>query len=245
MVKFIDIREREEDILKLVIDSYIQESKPISSAYICEKYRPNCSSATIRNIMLSLENQGFLSHIYTSSGRVPTTKGFKHYVEQLSESLDSEPDVHFAIASLSGLTIEKAIDHSLDALAQLSGYTSLIAVSGQNDRLFFKGVRFMLEQPEFEDVERFKNILYALEVRVDELGNLLSRCVGNKIKILIGEDIGFDEISSCSLLISGLKEKQVSLALALLGPIRMNYAKAASSLRFIQNQLKEVVEAFI
>jgi len=246
MVKIVDIRVREEEILDLIAETYIQESKPISSAYLCQKCKLCYSSATVRNIMLSLEKQGLLCHLHTSSGRVPTQNGFKHYVRRLQErevveTVSSLLDFN----SLATAGIEEVISYSLDTLVKASGYTSMIAVSGQKEKVFFRGMRLILEQPEFEDIERLRHIFYTLEVKMDELQSVLFSCVDADIQILIGDDIGFDEISDCSLVASGLKEKEVMFALALLGPMRMDYAKALSCLQSMTRQLKTVLEDFM
>lgn len=246
MVRFVDFREREAEILGLIVDSYIKESKPISSAYLCQECHLSCSPATIRNVMVSLEKQGFLSHIYTSSGRVPTKKAFKRYVESFSlEDIIEDSAVELDFYSLPSKNIEGIINYTLDSLTKFSGYTSLIAVSGGSGGLFFKGMRCILNQPEFEDINRLKHIFYILEEKVDAMHNLLSDYLDENIKILIGDEIGLDEISDCSLVISGLKEEKINFALALLGPVRMNYMKAASCLHSVNRQLKEVVEELI
>ena len=246
MTRLVDIKDREREILGLIIDSYIEESRPISSAYICRKYHLSCSSATIRNIMVSLERQGFLSHIYTSSGRVPTQDGFRRYVENFDDQDNlQEHSVSLGLYAVPATSIEEVINHTLDALVQLSGYTSLMAVSGRDEKISFRGMRFMLEQPEFEDVSRLKDIFYALEMKMEALQNLLFSCIDDRIRILIGDDIGFEEISNCSLVVSGLREKNLSFAFALLGPMRMNYNRAASSLHSVKIQFKETVEGFI
>ncbi len=243
MVRFADAREREKEILGLIVESYIKESRPISSAYLCERCRLSCSSATVRNVMVSLERQGFLSHIYTSSGRVPTKKAFKRYVESFrEEDIAKEYVVELDFYSLPTLSIDGVINYTLDNLTQLSGYTSMIAVSGRDEKVFFKGMRCILDQPEFGDIRRLKDIFYTLEVKMSAIHDLLFDYIDEKLKILIGDDIGFEEISDCSLVISGLKEKKLNFALALLGPMRMNYVKAAACLHSVSRQLKEVVE---
>lgn len=246
MTRSSEIRERESEILGLIIDSYIEESKPISSAYLCRRHQLKCSAATIRNIMVSLEKQGVLSHIYTSSGRVPTQEGFRRYVERFDDNEGSEEySVSLGLYNISQPSIEEVVNHTLDTLVRISGYTSLMAVSGRDEKVSFRGMRFMLEQPEFEDVSRLKNIFYTLEVKIEALQELLFNCIDDRVKILIGDDIGFEEISNCSLIVSGLREKDLSFAFALLGPIRMDYTKATSCLRSVKNRFKETVEGFI
>ncbi len=230
----------------MVVDSYIKESRPISSGYLCNKYNLKYSSATIRNILFSLEQQGFLLHTHTSSGRVPTKDGFKYYVSNLKEE-DIIKDNPLGLDDYvsRSTTMTEVIDHTLDTLTRFSGYTSLVAVSGKDYGLFFKGMRFILEQPEFGDIECLRNIFHTLEVRMDELQDLLFKCIGEKIQILIGDDIGFNEISKCSLVVYGICEDNIQVAIALLGPMRMDYLRAASCLYSVRSQLGNFVEEFV
>jgi heat-inducible transcriptional repressor len=133
----------------------------------------------------------------------------------------------------------------------MSGYASLVAVSesldeaGGDEKVFFRGARFILEQPEFEDISRLKNLFYTLEVKMTKLQVLLFHCLDEKVKILIGDDIGFEEISDCSLVVSGSRERKISFALALLGPMRMDYIKASTCLYSIKNQLKKFIGSWL
>jgi transcriptional regulator of heat shock response len=246
MVKFIDTREREKEILDLVIKSYIKESRPISSGYLCDKYNLPYSSATVRNIMEVLEKRGFLSHIHTSSGRVPTKKGFKYYVARLKEEDFIKEEYTVTLQLSYAITdIEGVINRTLDTLAQVSGYTSLVAISGRDKKIMFKGTRFILEQPEFGDIERLKNLFYTLEVKIGQLQHLLFNYLDEKVQILIGEETGLQGISDCALLISGSKDKRLTFSLGLLGPVRMDYIKAASCLYSIKRQFKRLIKEFL
>lgn len=245
MDKCVKVREREEEILDLVIESYIKESKPIGSSHLCDNHHLPYSSATVRNIMEVLEKKGFLSHTHTSSGRIPTQEGFRRYVGHLKEEdIINDYPVSLDSYSLAISDTEDIVNYTLDVLAKESGYTSLVAISsssvesGQDERLFFRGARFILEQPEFEDIARLKKLFYILEVKITQLQSLLFSYLDERIKILIGDEIGLEEISDCSLLVSGSKEK--SLSFGLLGPIRMDYVKASSCLCAVRNELKKI-----
>lgn len=74
---------RKKIILKSIIEEYINTAEPVSSATILEKYDLTCSSATIRNEMVELENIGYLEKPHTSAGRVPSGKGYRFYVDEL------------------------------------------------------------------------------------------------------------------------------------------------------------------
>ena len=75
------LSERKESVLKLIVEEYIKTIKPVGSKNICEIL--DCSSATVRNEMQSLEEEGYLEKTHTSSGRVPSEKGYRYYVDHL------------------------------------------------------------------------------------------------------------------------------------------------------------------
>jgi len=80
-----ELSERRRLILKLVIQEYIDGSVPISSELLVRKYGLAVSSATIRNELAALEELGYLTHLHTSAGRVPTDAGYRFFVENLMD----------------------------------------------------------------------------------------------------------------------------------------------------------------
>ncbi|MBN1594941.1 heat-inducible transcription repressor HrcA [candidate division FCPU426 bacterium] len=77
------LSEREEKILAAVIDRHIATVEPVSSQQLCRQYGFKWSTATVRNVLASLEAGGFLNHPYTSAGKVPTVKAYRFLVERL------------------------------------------------------------------------------------------------------------------------------------------------------------------
>ena len=73
--------ERKQRILQAVIQDYISSAEPVGSRTLARKYDLGVSPATIRNEMADLEMLGYLEHIHTSSGRVPSSKGYRLYVD--------------------------------------------------------------------------------------------------------------------------------------------------------------------
>lgn len=80
-----EMTERRRLILKLVIQEYIEHSAPVPSELLLRKYTLRVSTATIRNELAALEELGYLTHLHTSAGRVPTDAGYRYYVENLME----------------------------------------------------------------------------------------------------------------------------------------------------------------
>lgn len=247
MVRHVDFNERSEEILDLVVESYIEETKPIGSSYLCRKHKLPYSSATVRNVLENLEREGFLSHPHTSSGRVPTKRGFKRYVERLKEKevIDSHP-MDLSAYHPPHDRVESVVNYTLDALARMSGYTSMLVLSSPNEeKIFFRGTRYMLEQPEFENIARVRNLLYALEVQIDQLQHLLARSYGEHVRILIGDEIGFEQIRDCSLVLSGAHERDTNFTLGVLGPMRMDYERAISAIYSMRNEMVKAFEGVV
>lgn len=81
MPEELDARKRK--ILQAIVEEYIETAEPVSSGNLVKNGELRCSSATIRNEMADLEKSGFLEQPHTSSGRVPSEKGYRYYVDEL------------------------------------------------------------------------------------------------------------------------------------------------------------------
>src|SRR5437588_243955 len=77
------VNQRAQQVLKILVERYIQEGNPIGSKTIAEEYALGISSATIRNILADLEEAGYLISPHTSAGRIPTALGYRFFVDSL------------------------------------------------------------------------------------------------------------------------------------------------------------------
>ncbi len=82
----VELTQRRKEILGIVIREYVITATPVGSGVLAAEYELGVSPATIRNEMAALEEAGYLTHPYTSAGRVPTVKGYRYFVEQLMEA---------------------------------------------------------------------------------------------------------------------------------------------------------------
>ena len=78
------LNKRETLILTVLVECYIEKCIPISSQLIKNSFDFRSSSATIRNTMAILEEKGYLTHLHTSGGRIPTDLGYRYYVNNLN-----------------------------------------------------------------------------------------------------------------------------------------------------------------
>jgi len=107
--------ERKSAILSAIVEEYIQTAQPVGSSHVAAAARVSVSSATIRNDMAHLEREGYLHQPHTSAGRVPTEKGYRFFVDHLSQ-----PDLH----PLQAQTVGSFFDRTHTQLAQMLHETS-------------------------------------------------------------------------------------------------------------------------
>ncbi len=132
-LKYTYLDERKSDILRLVIEEYISENKPIASNYIKLKYNLPFSSATIRNIFAKLEELGFLQQTHTSSGRIPTDIGYRYYVDNFIDTkklkLTFNKDIEEKLLSISS-NVDELMQETVLMLSKLSGLFGVVMISG-------------------------------------------------------------------------------------------------------------------
>lgn len=117
---------RRVEIFKAIVDEFIQTAEPVGSKTLMEKYGLPYSSATIRNDMMVLEEMALLEKTHTSSGRIPSTKGYRFYCEHLMEhKIDDKLEVMVReVLSSRPMNMEEAIRQSCDILSQMTNLTS-------------------------------------------------------------------------------------------------------------------------
>lgn len=110
--------KRKDSVLKIIVSEYIVTANPVASEMILRHYSLGVSPATIRNDMASLEEEGYIARPYTSSGGVPLDKGYRFYVESLSQSQDLTGDEQKRIKQL----LDTAVDE-YDRLLKIAANT--------------------------------------------------------------------------------------------------------------------------
>jgi len=244
MVRHLDRRKRQDQILDLIIQVYVEDGKPVSSEALKERFGLSFSSATLRNIMSELEHLGYLSHLHTSSGRVPTQEGFRYYINFLMQEQKKTKQQDASLFVDKSMGYIKELDDLLEqasrTLSNLTHYAGFSFLSDQRDRLFFWGTHFILQEPEFEDIDILRNIFTTFEQRMSLFRDFLEKNLSEDIKVFIGDEIGLEQIRNCSLVLSSLQATKDQRAfLGILGPIRMNYGLAISNLKTLKDYIEE------
>ena len=131
-----ELDARQKKILQAVVEEYIETAEPVSSGNILKSGNLSCSSATIRNEMADLEKNGFLEQPHTSSGRVPSEKGYRYYVDKLiREDALSRKDLEYIKKSMEDklADLEDLTKIATTTLSEITHYTTIAIGPNMND----------------------------------------------------------------------------------------------------------------
>lgn len=130
------LTDRQQKILKLIIEEYIASAKPVSSNLLCNNL--HCSSATIRSEMAFLEETGLLEKTHTSSGRIPSEEGYRFYVDHLMtlKQMNAEDMLKLQIIFKNQqLALSDCITKSLEVISDITSYATVVLGNTSHDNL--------------------------------------------------------------------------------------------------------------
>ncbi len=120
------LTQRMVEILKAIVDEFVETAEPVASKTLVDKYKLPYSSATIRNEMVVLEKEGYIEKPHTSAGRVPSNKGYKYYCENLLEK-NIDEEVKYALSNIfsdSSMNVEDCVKESCKMISDMTNLTS-------------------------------------------------------------------------------------------------------------------------
>ena len=191
------ISERQSLLLKLIIEDYIKTAKPIGSKSLCEIM--NCSSATIRNEMSELEDLGLLEKTHISSGRIPSEKGYRYYVDNIMKPKELSGEDMLKLQTVfhnKNLVLSDAISRSMEIISDLTNYTAIVLGNSSSENKVSRVEAIPLNEFELTAIVitdkghvEHKKVVLEERVSVDEI----KQTVDLINKLLIGTPI--DEVS--------------------------------------------------
>ena len=138
--------DRKKKVLQAIVEEYINTAEPVSSNALIAKYDLNCSSATIRNEMADLEKKGLLDKMHTSSGRVPSAKGYRYYVDELLKDDNiSLEEVKYISDKLETKVheIEDLTKITANTISEITHYTTVTIGPKANEQII-QEIKFVL-----------------------------------------------------------------------------------------------------
>lgn len=214
------ISERQQAILLSIVEQYAEVASPVGSSLLAKLF--GVSSATIRSEMAELERLGFIKQPHTSAGRVPTDKGYRYYVNNLSEQeqppVERRSEKAITTRIQHGGMPERTIRNAVDTLVELTHNLGLATIG---DQLYMSGLSNLFGQPEFMHPGQVQEVARLL----DNLEPWLRETAPNDpLSVYIGRENPIGRGAGCSLIISRFRSPYSDRSyIGILGPTRQSY----------------------
>ena len=230
--------ERQAQILAAIIEQYAEVASPVGSLMLAKIF--NVSSATIRAEMGRLEEMGFIMQPHTSAGRIPTDKGYRFYVNQLTVA-ESQPRtidrttraIDTRLTHAGGP--ERAIRVAVDTLVDLTHNVGLATIG---DQLYMSGFGRLFGQPEFMQAV---SPVHEVAQLLDNLEPWLREAAPNEaLSVYIGRENPIGKDSGCTLIISKFRSPFSDHSyIGVLGPTRQSYRQVMPLVQSVARTLEE------
>ena len=138
--------DRKKKVLQAIVEEYINTAEPVSSNALTSNHGLQCSSATIRNEMADLEKSGYLDKTHTSSGRIPSEKGYRYYVDELLKDDDiSLEEIKYISSKLETKVneIEDLTKIAANTISEVTHYTT-VSIGPKANEQIIKDIKFIL-----------------------------------------------------------------------------------------------------
>lgn len=241
-----DLTARQVEILKSLIEEYIETADAVGSETLEKKHNLSASPATIRNEMVRLTELGYLKKPHISAGRVPTPLGMRFYVRQLMKEKELSTAEEISLKEKVWDLREQEREFLKEVTRTLADRTKALAVTTTNDGdVFCAGYANILDMPEFFDIDLTKNLLQV----VDEAGYFQNLLTGQDetedIHILLGDELG-PKLNGPYGFVYKRYHTPMNLIgeVGVIGPSRLNYTSIVPTVRYFGNLIEEIAKGW-
>jgi transcriptional regulator of heat shock response len=238
------ITPRQQKLLRAIIKEFIDTAEAVGSLSLLDKYNFKLSSATVRNEMAELVFRGYLYKKHSSAGRIPTTKGWRFFVDHIEGDEVQYIDADMRDEVISNLV--KLRDEKSNLIRQGLNFLSTIsenaAVALIDNNVFYAGLANLTEIPEMRDEDNLHRILQILEDYYTLSDVFKKKNQVGAVNILIGEEeTGKEIFKNYSVIFSEIRFNNFRGFIAVVGPNRMDYHKVISSVKYISDSIRFIV----
>lgn len=227
-------------ILVAIIEQYAEVAVPVGSVTLAKLF--GVSSATIRSEMAKLEELGLIAQPHTSAGRIPTDRGYRFYVNQLTEAESDDLPIDRSARAIEARVqthvdrADRAIRSAVDSLVELTQNMGLATIG---DELYLSGMGHLFSHPEFSDGRHVQSVARL----IDNLEPWLREASPNEpINVYIGSENPIGKSSGASLIISRFCSPYSNRSyIGVLGPTRQDYARSMRLVRQAGAMLEEAL----
>ena len=145
LLNYENLSERKKEILYNAIENYIQNASPITSAVVHDKYLQDISPATLRNELNALEAMGYLKQLHTSSGRVPTTKAYRLFVNELMHQTKFNKRQLTQVKEIIGkrtALLSDIVNSLADVISEATNYPTVVVMKGY-EKLIIESIKII------------------------------------------------------------------------------------------------------
>ena len=228
---------RQAEILAAIVEAYAEVSHPIGSVTLAKLFK--VASSTIRNEMHILEKLDYIKQPHTSAGRIPTEKGYRWYVNQLSNNkIDSSIDKDQWKAIKIRINNAGEPDQAIkSAVESLSEFTANASMGTMGSYLYTQGLGYLFRQPEFTSPDTIQGLAYLidnLEIWLREIN------APHSVGVFIGRENPIGKASGCSLIISQFQSPYSdSSYIGVIGPTRQDYKQTIALVKYTSKVLEQ------
>ena len=237
----IDLTARQVQILRSIIEEYIQTAEPVGSETLDKKFSLGVSPATIRNEMVYLTKQGYLRKTHSSAGRIPTPIALKLYVNELmkerelsvADEVSAKERIWDSRNELDGL-----LHQMTRALAEKS---HALGIALTNDKkLYHAGYANLLQMPEFYDIEVMRNVLSLIE-EFSMLEEIFDYGTSESpIRIIYGQELGNKHLEPVSVIFMTFTYRNTVCKAGVLGSPRFEYRYIIPIMKYFRSLVEEM-----
>lgn len=232
-----DLTERQKEILLAIIHEFMEEPEEVGSLSLVEKYNLGVSSATIRNEMVKLMRLGLLEKSHVSSGRLPTDQAIRFYVSEVLRDGKLNPLISVEIRQgifRDRFSKDTVINSILEIVSKEAESLVFIIL---DEEVRYYGMSNILKYDEFKDVDKIATIFDILEDK-SFLLNLVEKYSSSGVSLLIGSELGVENMSECALAFTKIPFWDTEKAyVGIIGSKRMDYSKIIPILDEVRNSL--------
>lgn len=242
----IDLTSRQVQILRAVVEEYINSADPVGSDTIDRKYNLGVSPATIRNEMVYLTKHGYLKQPHTSAGRIPSPLAIKIYIRDLMREKDLSVAEEVTLKERmwqKRAQLGLLLQESTRLLAQ-RGHAICIAMT-DDKQIFVAGSAQLLSMPEFFDIDAMRAVLNLID-ETNLLEEIFRRSAGageQTVQIVFGDELGNVHLSPVGLLYTEFDAGDRHCWLGLIGSSRFDYPYIIPMMRYFRTCIMDVMKA--
>lgn len=234
--------ERQAQILAAIVEQYAEVASPVGSLMLARLFA--VSSATIRAEMGRLEEMGYISQPHTSAGRIPTDKGYRFYVNSLTQQEEQLYQIDRSARAIDTRAAQAgrpdlAIRSAVDSLVELTHNVGLATIDGQ---LYLSGFGRLFMQPEF----MHGGPVHEVAKLLDNIEPWLRETAPNQpLSVYIGRENPIGKDSGCSLIISRFRSPYSDRSyIGVLGPTRQSYRQVMNLVEYTGRALEAMLEEY-